>query len=460
MKATDRAASITLSVVAGELSPRTFTVSGRTTCILGRANDCTPSVPDDESHRTVSRHHCLLDINPPDIRIRDFGSLNGTYVNGTKIGQREPGQTPEEGATGKYPEHDLSDGDTIGLGPTVIRVGVQAPVPDGNYLLGRRRCPICGRNVTDELKDRLCATCADDPEMVARRLVEFAQAGHPGLDVLSGYALVRELGRGGVGAVYLARHEVTGERIALKLMLPKVAVRSNARARFMREAALARSLHHPNIVNSYGASVAAGAFCFISEYCASGSLGEYLDRSGGRIPAYDAVRFTVQVLNGLAHAHRNGVVHRDLSIDNILLAKDSDGAVIAKIGDFGLAKAFDLAGLSGLTRTGATAGTPRYLPRQQVINFRYATSAVDVWAAAACLYRMLTGTSPRDFPADRDPWQVVLDHPPVPIRQRDASIPAVLAMVVDRALRDDPAIECQDAAELRDQLREVLLITT
>jgi serine/threonine protein kinase len=257
-----------------------------------------------------------------------------------------------------------------------------------------------------------------------------------------------------MGAVYLAREEATGERIALKLMLPKVAVRSNARARFMREAALARSLRHPNIVNSYGAHIAAGAFCFTSEYCVGGSLGQLLDRSGDRIPADEAIRFTIQVLNGLAHAHRNGVVHRDLSLYNILLSKDGDGAVVAKISDFGLAKAFDQAGLSGLTRTGATAGTPRYLPRQQVIDFRYATPDVDVWAAAACLYHMLTGSCPRDFPADRDPWQVVLEHSAVPVRQRDPSIPADLAAVVDRALRDDPAIECQDAAELRDLLRE------
>jgi serine/threonine protein kinase len=147
------------------------------------------------------------------------------------------------------------------------------------------------------------------------------------------------------------------------------------------------------------------------------------------------------------------VVHRDLSPHNILLSTGGDGVLVAKIGDFGLAKAFDQAGLSGLTRTGTIAGKPSYLPRQQVINFREAAPAVDVWAAAACLYRMLTGASPRDFPAGRDPWQVVLQDPAVPVRRRDPSVPADLAEIVDRALRDDPEIGIQSATELRDLLR-------
>jgi hypothetical protein len=446
----DDSDNVTLSVIAGELIPRTLTIHERTTCIIGRADDCMPRLPDDKAHRTVSRNHCLLDINPPDIRIRDFGSLNGTYVNGKKIGQREPGQTPEEAADGTYPEYDLSDGDEIRLGSSVIRVTVQAP--DRSRTLRSCRCPNCGTAVHGP-DDHLCGECADDPAAVARGLLELARTGNPELHRLAGYVLVGELGRGGMGAVYLVRHETTGEQIALKLMLPRIAARSSERARFMREATLARSLRHPNIVSSYDAHLAAGAFCFTSEYCAGGSLGQLLDRSGGRIPVHEAVRFVIQALNGLAHAHRDGVVHRDLSPHNILLSPDGDGAMVAKIGDFGLAKAFDQAGLSGLTRTGAIAGKPAYLPRQQVINFREAAPAVDVWAAAACLYRMLTGTSPREFPAGRDPWHVVLQDSAVPVRQRDPSIPADLAEVVDRALRDDPEIGVQDAIELRDLLQ-------
>ncbi|HUR07787.1 MAG TPA: protein kinase, partial [Nonomuraea sp.] len=95
-----------------------------------------------------------------------------------------------------------------------------------------------------------------------------------------------------------------------------------------------------------------------------------MNRRGGRLPAAEAVHLALQALEGVGHAHEQGVVHRDLSPQNILLSKAADGSLVAKVGDFGLAKAFDQAGLSGLTRTGTAAGKPWYMPRQQVINFR------------------------------------------------------------------------------------------
>ena len=457
---------VRLDVVAGEISPLMFTFEERTTCVLGRAKDCEPRVVDNEAHRTVSRHHCLLDINPPDVRIRDFGSRNGTYVNGEKIGQREPGQTPEEAISGHYPEHDLSDGDEIRLGPVTIRVGIQRAQGSGQSrtrVLLASPCVCCGLDTGDFLdmagadgQNRICVSCREDPEAVARCLLKLARAGEPALGLLARYDLVHELGRGGMGAVYLVRHVSTGEETALKLMLPKSAGTLTGRARFLREATLASSLRHQNIVESYGTLAAAGAYCFTSQYCPDGSLAQLLHRSGGRVSVDEAVPLIVQVLNGLDHAHRNGVVHRDLSPGNILLGKASDGAMVAMIGDFGLGKLFDQAGLSGLTQTGDAAGKPAYVPRQQVINFRYAKPAVDVWATAACLYRMLTGTYPRDFPPGQDEWRVVLDEPAIPIAQRDPSIPAALADIIDWALHDDPDIGCQSAAELRDHLQGFL----
>src|ERR1700683_5442552 len=114
-------AKITLRITQGSLSGIEFAFDESNSCVIGRATDCSPRVPDDSAHRTVSRHHCLLDINPPDIRVRDFGSLNGTYVNGKKIGQREKGTSPEEASDVSFPEHDLKHGDEIQVGDTVFR---------------------------------------------------------------------------------------------------------------------------------------------------------------------------------------------------------------------------------------------------------------------------------------------------------------------------------------------------
>jgi serine/threonine-protein kinase len=161
------------------------------------------------------------------------------------------------------------------------------------------------------------------------------------------------------------------------------------------------------------------------------------------------------VLLGLEYAHGQGVVHRDLKPSNIFLTAPGPGQ-LAKVGDYGLAKAFDLASLSGLTVTGDRAGTMAFMPRQQLINFKKAKPEVDVWAAAASLYFLLTGRFPRDFPPGEDPVQVVLRTSRQPIRQRNASIPPRLAEVIDEALVDEPRIPFRTAAELRQALEQVL----
>lgn len=448
-------ATVTLKLVKGHLDRDEFVFDERTTCVLGRADDCVPRLPSDDHHRTVSRHHCLLDINPPDVRIRDFGSLNGTYVNGKKIGQRAKGQTPEEAAALSYPEHDLADGDEIKIGETVFRVAVAA-VKRTLVLATCATCAKCGREVGGEVGDRageyVCLACQAEPDSVLKVLLDLARSGQRDVAPIAGYVMVRELGRGGMGAVYLARHEATGAEVALKVMLPKVAAEANARIRFLREVELTRNLRHPNIAALYDAGSSGGSFYFTSEYCAGGSLDQVLDRAGP-LPVEDAVRLVRQALAGLGHAHEQGVVHRDLSPQNLLLGVDDRGALVAKVADFGLAKAFDQAGLSGLTRTGTTAGKPWYMPRQQVINFRNASPAVDVWAMAACLYRLLTGQYPREFPLGKDPWQVVLQAAPVPIRQRRSDVPSGLAVVVDKALQERPGIGFQTAEDFRRALR-------
>ncbi|GGM40550.1 hypothetical protein GCM10007977_047470 [Dactylosporangium sucinum] len=436
--------SVQLTIMAGPLSGRTFRFEERTTLILGRADDCSPQLPDDHEHRTVSRHHCLLDINPPDVRIRDFGSLNGTYLNRKKIGQRAEGQSAEEAAGVRFPEHDLADGDEFRLGPTTFHVRVEKP----SVTRVLPRCASCGRDVADEIGehrgDYVCAECRLEPASLVRDALAGAGPG------FAGYEVVRELGAGGMGRVYLARNTATGDQVALKVMLPHVAADESDRARFLREIAIGQALRHPHIATLHHTGSAGGAFFFAVEYCAGGSVRELMTRHGGTLPVDLAVPLALQALDALRYAHEQGVVHRDVTPHNILLTDGTEPLV--KLADFGLAKAFDQAGLSGLTRTGTAAGKPYFMPYQQIVNFRHAKPAVDVWALAACLYHMLTGAYPRAFPSDRDPWQVVLQTQAVPIRERDPAIPRPLAEVLDTALRDRPEIGFQTAAEFRHAL--------
>ncbi len=150
-----------------------------------------------------------------------------------------------------------------------------------------------------------------------------------------------------------------------------------------------------------------------------------------------------------------GLVHRDLKPHNLFLSREKR-LLSVKIGDFGLAKAFDLAGLSGQTRSGDLSGTPHFMPREQVLNFKCSRPPVDVWATAATLYYMLTGAVPRDFEPNKDVWQTVLDCDAVPIRKRDRGIPPRLAEVIDAALVERPQIGFQTAGQFKLALESVL----
>jgi eukaryotic-like serine/threonine-protein kinase len=113
---------VTLTVVRGLDPGKEYTFRERTLCTVGRGPDCLLQLPDDPAHLDVSRRHCLLDIDPPRVRVRDLGSRNGTYVNGLNIGQRPRGLTPAAGSGMELPEHALEDGDEVRVGGTVFRV--------------------------------------------------------------------------------------------------------------------------------------------------------------------------------------------------------------------------------------------------------------------------------------------------------------------------------------------------
>ena len=448
---------VTLTITAGNLQGQEFTFDTRTTCIIGRAKDCHPKIPDDEKHRTISRYHCLLDINPPDIRVRDFGSKNGTFVNGEKIGQREAHQSPEDAAQIQFPEYDLQEGDEFTLSDTSFRVSV-ALDPEIVKNLQQQSPPIVPSNQ------------ADLWEMLQAFLLK-AVGGKNNIGVLGDYVLLKELGKGGFSLVYLARHKLTNEEVALKVMLPKVAANQRAVNWFLREVDNTKCLKHPNVVGFKESGYADETFFFTMEYCDGGSVVDLMAKRGvSTLPIGEAVAIILQVLDGLTYTHNaeipnvrladgsfakgRGLIHRDLKPGNIFMA-NIGGKQVAKIGDYGLAKAFDQAGLSGQTMTGSQVGTPYFMPRQQVLDYKYAKPEVDVWAAAACLYVMITGYSPRNF-VGLDPFRAVLDNDAVPIHDRTSSIPQPLAAVIDRALIDNPEIYYKSAAEFKQALLNII----
>ncbi|HEX7518310.1 MAG TPA: serine/threonine-protein kinase [Chthoniobacterales bacterium] len=272
---------------------------------------------------------------------------------------------------------------------------------------------------------------------------------------IGGYIVEKELGRGGFGAAYLARRMKDNQRIALKVMLSQVAVDKSNLEQFLREIRNVSSLKHQNIVQIFDFGSTDGIFYFAMEWCEGGGVDRLMAQHKGKVPLPLAKPIILQSLDALAHAHSKGFVHRDLKPSNILLSFVRNN-IVAKLGDFGLAKSFEKAGLSGLTLTGNYAGTPYFIPREQITNFKYVKPVSDVWSMGATIYNVLTGTFPYPFSKDRDPIDVILNDDVVPIRQRDKTVPAALAGVLDTALAKNVKERYQTATELLEALKHAL----
>lgn len=415
-------ATVTLQVQNPNGTSRAFDLTEHDTFLLGRMKDCHLCLPDDPQ---VSRHHFLLEACPPQAALRDLGSMNGTHVNGTKVGGREKGETPEQGAKRAYPTIALNHGDRIEVGKTRIEVRVAGDKPGA-------------RQVNAALQEGDLSALS--PEAM-RQLI----FGQPGKEMfqLKEYTIERELGRGGCGAVYLARHAKGGGKVAVKIMLSRAQADARAVEQFKREMAVIAKLRHPNIVRFLDSGSDEGTFFFVMDYCDGGSLADAARRNGGTL-SWESLRpWARQALEGLAAAHAEGFVHRDIKPHNILIHQGA-----ARVSDFGLAKNFQKAGLSGMSITGRYAGTPVFMPPEQIVNFKYVKPVSDVWSFAATLYHLLTAKFPYRFDPKRDPIDIILNENPVPIGQRLPGLEKPLAAVIDKALVRNPKDRFQDAGKL------------
>ena len=416
-------AKVQLKISQGEKVGKIFNFTEHDTFVFGRMNDCHACIPDDT---LVSRHHFILEANPPVACLRDLGSLNGTWVNGEKFGSREKGENPEQGANRRYPEVTLKHGDRIKVGRTVLEVAIEQPKAAPRHLVD----PQLG-NISLLSPDQLAKLVFGSP----------GEAAKPKLQI-PGCKIEAEIGRGGFGAVYRARR-ANGGVVAVKVMLARVDADDEAIAKFKREAAVTANLDHPNIVRVLESGASGTVFYFVMEFCDGGSAWDLMLKKGGRLPLTEAKPIIIGALKALAFAHDKGFVHRDLKPQNILF---SGGKV--RLSDFGLAKSFEQAGLSGMSMTGGYAGTPVFMPREQITNFKYVKPVSDVWSMGATIYNMLTGSYPYPFTKERDPVDVILNEDVVPIRKRDKSVPSQFAIALDKALAKKPKDRFQTASDL------------
>jgi serine/threonine-protein kinase len=263
----------------------------------------------------------------------------------------------------------------------------------------------------------------------------------------AGYEILGELGRGGMGVVYKARHEGLNRLVALKMIRPGGDLEE--RARFKAEAEAVARLQHPNIVQIHEVAEHDGRPFLSLEYCGGGSLSDRLD--GTPLPPAEAATLIETLARAMGHAHRHGIIHRDLKPANVLLT----AAGVPKITDFGLARHLDSD--RGLTQTGAVVGTPSYMAPEQASGRRQDVgSAADVYALGAVLYECLTGWPPFKGGTTIDTLDQVRHQEPVPPSRLQGSVPRDLETICLKCLRKDPGKRYGSAAELADDLGRFL----
>jgi serine/threonine protein kinase len=265
----------------------------------------------------------------------------------------------------------------------------------------------------------------------------------------SDYSLERELGGGGMGRVFLATETELGRRVVIKVLAPELALGVTAE-RFRREIQVAASLQHPHIVPLLTAGRVKDLLYYTMPYVEGESLRARIAREG-ELPVAEAVRILTEVARALAYAHRQGVVHRDIKPDNILLAEGE-----AQVADFGIAKALSASAQGEtLTSIGLALGTPAYMAPEQATADPTADHRVDLYALGAVGYEMLAGQPPF---SGRTPQQLFAAHATeelVPVERRRPAVPPPLARVVASLLEKRAADRPRSADEVIAALQAV-----
>ncbi|HSB54925.1 MAG TPA: serine/threonine-protein kinase, partial [Gemmatimonadales bacterium] len=263
------------------------------------------------------------------------------------------------------------------------------------------------------------AVAGNDPIM---RELEAAIAGR--------YSLERELGRGGMGAVYLARDLRLDRPVAIKVLPPELAVRPELRERFLRETRTAASFSHPNIVSVYSVEETPGLLFFVMSYIEGETLSQRVKRQGP-LPVPEALRLLQEVAWALSYAHGRGVVHRDIKPDNVLLEKSTGRALVM---DFGIARSV---AATGLTQVGEAVGTPHFMSPEQAAGDAV-DGRSDLYSLGVVAYFAVSGRLPFDGESAQAVMVAHISQPATPVSRFRPDLPGPLAAAIDRCLAKAP----------------------
>jgi serine/threonine protein kinase len=256
------------------------------------------------------------------------------------------------------------------------------------------------------------------------------------------YDLVRPLGRGGVGRVYLVKNRLLARHEVIKVLAPEVLSRADIRERFLREMQAAARLSHPNVVAAYAAVRLGDGLGLAMEYVNGHDLGEVV-KVRGPVGVASACGYLVQVCHGLQHAHERGMVHRDINPGNVMRCR-LDNRTVLKLLDFGLAKAVsEEPAENGVTKAGQVIGTPEYMAPEQAYHAAAADIRADLYAVGCLAHFLIAGKPPFTAPTMYELFRAHRADPPPPL----PDLPPGLATVIDKLLAKEPGRRFQTPAE-------------
>jgi eukaryotic-like serine/threonine-protein kinase len=271
------------------------------------------------------------------------------------------------------------------------------------------------------------------------------------MDAVGPFEIVKKLGSGGMGEVYLARDSRLGRNVALKLLDRNLIGDSDSRRRFLREARLASALDHPNICAIHEIGEASGLLFIAMQYVEGETLKHVI---GSRPLALDCLAsISLQISNALAAAHAQGIIHRDIKSSNIIITPGGQ----AKVLDFGLAKPLQEEDESELTHAGAVMGTPTYMSPEQARG-EPADHRSDIFSFGVVMYEMATGVTPFKSRSRAETMNAVINQPHDPVANLNKQAPAELCAVIDKALAKQPDDRYQSVGEMKNELRRLAKI--
>ena len=422
--------------------------------VAGRAHDAPVRLPEQDA--LASRYHAAFEASTVGVQVFDLNSRNGVYVNDQRLSVAwlRDGDLVRLGSSSFRAEHRPSENVEI---TGEHRPVVVIPTWASSTAKGvPYRCEICGSAGPVPAIDHepwwssvawICRPCAD------ARKTQRAVWPMELPEVVGDFEIIQFLARGGMGSVFEARHLRAGMRAAIKAMIPDHGLDKPMAKRFLKEQRIATSLQHDRIVRCYGVgSTDTGALYVATEFISHGDA-ERLASPQSNVRM--VVALVADVLDALAFAHGQGIIHRDVKPSNVLLGSLDGDVWRAKLADFGLAKSLRDIGGSILTKPGEIGGSAAFVAPEQLLGFRDVGPHADVYGAAAMLYFLLTEEVPvvLRVPVRKatDPMLCLatLAEERVPIQRRRADVHPWLAQWIDLLVcRDHTRRAHLDAAQV------------